>query len=74
VTRPGSTRKRESTCPKTALDTTVTVVNVHQFDEPMQSAGILDDGAKTHLGDVLVEGVPVRSPCNGRFSASLGRL
>ncbi|MFC4541890.1 GTP-binding protein [Halosolutus amylolyticus] len=40
------------------LDTTVTVVDAHQFDEAMQSDEILDDdGTKKHLGDLLVEQV-----------------
>ncbi|SDD62916.1 GTP-binding protein [Natrinema hispanicum] len=40
------------------LDTTVTVVDAHQFNEAMQSDEILDDdGTKKHLGDLLVEQV-----------------
>ncbi|ARS88311.1 GTP-binding protein [Natrarchaeobaculum aegyptiacum] len=40
------------------LDTTVTVVDAHQFHEAMQSDEILDDdGTKKHLGDLLVEQV-----------------
>ena len=40
------------------LDTTVTVVDAHQFMEAMQSDEILDDdGTKKHLGDLLVEQV-----------------
>ncbi|SDQ27903.1 GTP-binding protein [Natronobacterium texcoconense] len=40
------------------LDTTVTVVDAHQFDEAMTSEEILDDdGTKKHLGDLLVEQV-----------------
>lgn len=40
------------------LDTTVTVVDAHQFDEAMNSNEILDDdGTEKHLGDLLVEQV-----------------
>ncbi|MFC7060126.1 GTP-binding protein [Halovenus salina] len=40
------------------LDTTVTVVDAHQFDEAMNSDEILDDdGTDKHLGDLLVEQV-----------------
>jgi len=40
------------------LDTMVTVVDAHQFNEAMQSDEILDDdGTKKHLGDLLVEQV-----------------
>jgi G3E family GTPase len=40
------------------LDTTVTIVDAHQFHEAMQSDEILDDdGTKKHLGDLLVEQV-----------------
>ncbi|MCU4925896.1 GTP-binding protein [Halobacteria archaeon AArc-dxtr1] len=40
------------------LDTTVTVVDAHQFHEAMQSDEILDDdGTEKHLGDLLVEQV-----------------
>ncbi|ELY99655.1 GTP-binding protein [Natrialba aegyptia] len=40
------------------LDTTVTVVDAHQFNEAMQSDEVLDDdGTKKHLGDLLVEQV-----------------
>ncbi|WP_049926729.1 GTP-binding protein [Halopiger goleimassiliensis] len=40
------------------LDTTVTVVDAHQFDAAMESDEILDDdGTKKHLGDLLVEQV-----------------
>ncbi|AXR83384.1 GTP-binding protein [Natrarchaeobaculum sulfurireducens] len=40
------------------LDTTVTVVDAHQFHEAMQSDEVLDDdGTKKHLGDLLVEQV-----------------
>ncbi len=40
------------------LDTTVTVVDAHQFNEAMQSDEILDDdGTEKHLGDLLVEQV-----------------
>jgi len=40
------------------LDTTVTVVDAHQFQEAMQSDEILDDdGTEKHLGDLLVEQV-----------------
>ncbi|MXV62010.1 GTP-binding protein [Natronorubrum sp. JWXQ-INN-674] len=40
------------------LDTTVTVVDAHQFNEAMQSDEILDDdGTKKHLGDLLVDQV-----------------
>ena len=40
------------------LDTTVTVVDAHQFTEAMESDEILDDdGTKKHLGDLLVEQV-----------------
>ncbi|WIV66840.1 GTP-binding protein [Natrialbaceae archaeon AArc-T1-2] len=40
------------------LDTTVTVVDAHQFHEAMESEEILDDdGTKKHLGDLLVEQV-----------------
>ncbi len=40
------------------LDTTVTVVDAHQFDEAMRSDELLDDdGTEKHLGDLLVEQV-----------------
>ncbi|QSG02193.1 CobW family GTP-binding protein [Natranaeroarchaeum sulfidigenes] len=40
------------------LDTTVTVVDAHQFHEAMQSDEVLDDdGTEKHLGDLLVEQV-----------------
>ncbi|TYL36932.1 cobalamin biosynthesis protein CobW [Natronococcus pandeyae] len=40
------------------LDTTVTVVDAHQFREAMRSDEILDDdGTEKHLGDLLVEQV-----------------
>ena len=40
------------------LDTTVTVVDAHQFDEAMRSNEILDDdGTDKHLGELLVEQV-----------------
>ncbi|AFZ72320.1 GTP-binding protein [Natronobacterium gregoryi] len=40
------------------LDTTVTVVDAHQFHEAMNSDDVLDDdGTKKHLGDLLVEQV-----------------
>ncbi len=40
------------------LDTAVTVVDAHQFNEAMQSDEVLDDdGTKKHLGDLLVEQV-----------------
>lgn len=40
------------------LDTTVTVVDAHQFNEAMQSNETLDDdGTTKHLGDLLVEQV-----------------
>jgi G3E family GTPase len=40
------------------LDTTVTVVDAHQFCEAMRSDEILDDdGTEKHLGDLLVEQV-----------------
>ena len=40
------------------LDTTVTVVDAHQFQEAMESDEILDDdGTEKHLGDLLVEQV-----------------
>ncbi|QFU82738.1 GTP-binding protein [Natronorubrum aibiense] len=40
------------------LDTTVTVVDAHQFHTAMESDEILDDdGTKKHLGDLLVEQV-----------------
>jgi len=40
------------------LDTTVTVVDAHQFDSAMESDEILDDdGTDKHLGDLLVEQV-----------------
>jgi G3E family GTPase len=40
------------------LDTTVTVVDAHQFDAAMRSDEILDDdGTEKHLGDLLVEQV-----------------
>jgi len=40
------------------LDTTVTVVDAHQFDEAMDSDAVLDDdGTDKHLGDLLVEQV-----------------
>ncbi len=40
------------------LDTTVTVVDAHQFHEAMQSDEVLDDdGTDKHLGDLLVEQV-----------------
>ncbi|MFP8951368.1 GTP-binding protein [Natrialbaceae archaeon A-arb3/5] len=40
------------------LDTTVTVVDAHQFQAAMESDEILDDdGTKKHLGDLLVEQV-----------------
>ncbi|ELY97005.1 cobalamin synthesis protein P47K [Natrialba chahannaoensis JCM 10990] len=40
------------------LDTTVTVVDAHQFTEAMRSDEILDDdGTAKHLGDLLVEQV-----------------
>ncbi|RQG95219.1 GTP-binding protein [Natrarchaeobius chitinivorans] len=40
------------------LDTTVTVVDAHQFQTAMESDEILDDdGTKKHLGDLLVEQV-----------------
>ncbi|XVH33342.1 GTP-binding protein (plasmid) [Haloferacaceae archaeon DSL9] len=40
------------------LDTTVTVVDAHQFNEAMRSDEILDDdGTEKHLGDLLVEQV-----------------
>ena len=38
------------------LDTTVTVVDAHQFDDAMRSEEVLDDdGTSKHLGDLLVE-------------------
>ncbi|ELY60552.1 cobalamin synthesis protein P47K [Natronococcus amylolyticus DSM 10524] len=40
------------------LDTTVTVVDAHQFDAAMRSDELLDDdGTEKHLGDLLVEQV-----------------
>ncbi|MFC4247967.1 GTP-binding protein [Natribaculum luteum] len=40
------------------LDTTVTVVDAHQFRRAMESEEVLDDdGTKKHLGDLLVEQV-----------------
>ncbi|CAI49279.1 CobW domain protein [Natronomonas pharaonis DSM 2160] len=40
------------------LDTTVTVVDAHQFQSAMESDEILDDdGTEKHLGDLLVEQV-----------------
>ena len=40
------------------LDTTVTVVDAHQFHDAMESDEILDDdGTEKHLGDLLVEQV-----------------
>ncbi|THE66765.1 GTP-binding protein [Salinadaptatus halalkaliphilus] len=40
------------------LDTTVTVVDAHQFDAAMESDEILDDdGTEKHLGNLLVEQV-----------------
>ncbi len=40
------------------LDTTVTVVDAHQFQEAMESDEVLDDdGTEKHLGDLLVEQV-----------------
>ncbi len=40
------------------LDTTVTVVDAHQFEEAMESDEILDDdGTDKHLGDLLIEQV-----------------
>ena len=40
------------------LDTTVTVVDAHQFDEAMRSEQVLDDdGTDKHLGDLLIEQV-----------------
>ena len=38
------------------LDTTVTVVDAHQFSDAMESDAVLDDdGTDKHLGDLLVE-------------------
>ena len=40
------------------LDTTVTVVDAHQFQRAMEAEEILDDdGTKKHLGDLLIEQV-----------------
>ncbi|GAB7018552.1 GTP-binding protein [Halostagnicola bangensis] len=40
------------------LDTTVTVVDAHQFHEAMASDEVLDDdGTKKHLGDLLIDQV-----------------
>jgi G3E family GTPase len=40
------------------LDTTVTVVDAHQFDDAMRSDELLDDdGTEKHFGDLLVEQV-----------------